>query len=193
MYTPGHYLNSPTYLCVEHCNREGLELATKPKTKEIKPKKKKTNWYKVPVDLYEAIKLLDKELDEETKQEFRDYKVSPTKIKITYVSKNGSDAESLEFKDHFHCYIIGGRGMRNSWGLWQDSPLAHWFRKRGIFHADDMSGVISTAFYHHIVGDKEINDEWVESERKYYEDHWIKSGCQIPTYESWLEELKKEE
>lgn len=37
----------------------------------------------------------------------------------------------------------GGMGMRNGWGLWGDSPLSRHFQRLGIYHADDMSGIIS--------------------------------------------------
>lgn len=35
-----------------------------------------------------------------------------------------------------------GRHLRNEWGLWQDSPLARYFKQQGIEHPDDMSHAI---------------------------------------------------
>jgi hypothetical protein len=124
-------------------------------------------WSHVPGTLWDAMLKLDAELPEEDKGEFRDY---------------------LTTEENPRCYLIANMGLRNGWGLWQDSPLAHWFRKRGIWHADDMSGIISTAYYHHINGTQEINEDWVAEERAYYDEHWCRSGVSAPTYESWLEE-----
>lgn len=62
----------------------------------------------------------------------------------------------------------GGMGMRNSWGLWDDSPLSRYFARLGIFHADDMSDIINKAFSRRVRG-KEIQlDDLVQ----YYRDYW---------------------
>lgn len=41
-----------------------------------------------------------------------------------------------------------GRQLRNDWGLWETkkSKLYHWFKSRGIWHADDMSSIIIKSF-----------------------------------------------
>lgn len=124
-------------------------------------------WEDVPNNLQEALELLDKDVLEDVKQEIRDY---------TPITQNS----------HFMCCIIGGMGMRNAWGLWHDSPLASWFRERGIWHADDMSAIIGTAFYHRLVGDKTIDDEWLAKERAFYDDYWAKAGATPETTEEML-------
>src|SRR4051812_25886021 len=44
-------------------------------------------------------------------------------------------------------YHMGlGMGLRNDWGLWRGSRLSQWFNQRGIFHPDDMSGIIFDTF-----------------------------------------------
>lgn len=40
-----------------------------------------------------------------------------------------------------------GRHIRNEWGLWKGSALQKWFRARGIWHADDMSGIIIASYW----------------------------------------------
>lgn len=41
-----------------------------------------------------------------------------------------------------------GRWIRNNWGLWDErSKLHKWFKALGIWHADDMSGIIITSYY----------------------------------------------
>lgn len=40
-----------------------------------------------------------------------------------------------------------GRLIRNKWGLWNEtSKLYKWFKAIGIWHADDMSGIILTSY-----------------------------------------------
>ncbi len=53
---------------------------------------------------------------------------------------------SREFSGAVH--FGAGMAMRNEWGLWDDkAPLTQWFRARGIWHADDMSGIITDALH----------------------------------------------
>jgi len=66
-----------------------------------------------------------------------------------------------------------GTGLRNNWGLWHNSRLAKWFESRGIFHADDMSGLILTAWFCRLRG--EVFD--FEKEKRVYLDHWKRMGC----------------
>jgi hypothetical protein len=68
-----------------------------------------------------------------------------------------------------HCYCFG-MGMRNSWGLWQRSPLALWFRSIGIQHADDMSGIIGTCYRRHLDGLPYDLEKQVEFFRKFWRD-----------------------
>lgn len=70
----------------------------------------------------------------------------------------------------------GGMGMRNSWGLWGDSPLSRYFARLGIYHADDMSAIINKAFSRRVRG-KEIK---LEELVKYYRDYWAKTDTVAP-------------
>jgi len=40
-----------------------------------------------------------------------------------------------------------GMWMRNQWGLWRASRLAQHFNRMGIYHPDDMSGIVLTSFW----------------------------------------------
>jgi hypothetical protein len=62
-----------------------------------------------------------------------------------------------------------GMQVRNNWGLWQGSVLAKWFNERGIFHADDMSGLIFTAL------EKKVREENFnfDEEAKVYWRYWV--------------------
>jgi hypothetical protein len=61
-----------------------------------------------------------------------------------------------------------GTGLRNGWGLWSGSVLAKWFNERGIYHADDMSGIILTSSYRKASG----VDIDLEGQIKNYRDFW---------------------
>ena len=69
-----------------------------------------------------------------------------------------------------------GMGMRNSWGLWGDSPLTRYFARLGIFHADDMSAIINDAFSRRVRGKDIQLDKLV----KYYHDYWEKEDTVAP-------------
>ena len=71
-------------------------------------------------------------------------------VALDYVIEVGSKAVCLildeqEFVANFHNNL--GRWIRNNWGLWFNSQLAQWFNTYGIWHADDMSGIILTSYY----------------------------------------------
>jgi hypothetical protein len=61
-----------------------------------------------------------------------------------------------------------GMWMRNNWGLWKGGELSKYFNSIGIFHPDDMSGIILTSYYRQLKGlDREL-----EKQVKYYQDYW---------------------
>ena len=154
------------YLCDEHLNAESLQSLYF-ENKKPQEDKVSLDFSNVPVNLENAMILLDSILDDETKQLFLNYK---TEID----------------EEHFCCYIIASMGLRNAWGFWHDSPVAHWFRQRGIWMADGMSAIISTAFYHHLKQDKQTDEEWIKKERDFYDNYWNSQNVKAPTYEEWL-------
>jgi hypothetical protein len=67
--------------------------------------------------------------------------------------------------------IHHGYGMfiRNTLQLWHSGPAVAWFNSQGIFHADDMSGIIFTSL-HRKENNLEINlDEQISRYRKHWE------------------------
>lgn len=69
------------------------------------------------------------------------------------------------------CHHTTGRAMRNDWKLWDENSKIHnWFKKRGIWHADDMSSIILRSFHRKING-KKID---LEGQIKYFKDYWEK-------------------
>ena len=66
-------------------------------------------------------------------------------------------------------YHLGlGMYLRNIWGLWHGSVLARWFNTLGIWHADDMSGIVLESL-HRKLTNKPID---LAGQVKYYLDHW---------------------
>lgn len=106
---------------------------------------------KVPVTLDEAVALLKEGLD---------------KSDIAIIKSPKFNSVML------HSNV--GMVIRNEWSLWQpDTILIQWFEKTyGIFHADDVSGVILDCLCKDIRGeprrDKEIAKECIE--------HWKKEA-----------------
>ena len=64
-----------------------------------------------------------------------------------------------------------GLWIRNNWGLWANLRLNRYFHEKGIFHPDDMSGIILTSYLRH------LNNQPIEldAQIKYYQDYWQKS------------------
>lgn len=63
-----------------------------------------------------------------------------------------------------------GTGLRNTWGLWGDSRLAHYFKQLGVNHPDDMSGIILATFW------CKLHDKPFRLKQKiaYYQEYWRK-------------------
>ena len=61
-----------------------------------------------------------------------------------------------------------GLWMRNKWGLWQGSRLSKYFNDVGVFHPDDISGIILHSYWRRL-NELPIN---LEEQIKYYQDYW---------------------
>ena len=101
----------------------------------------------IPKNLEDAIEVINAELSDSTK------------TAITKISEDDFLAES-----HF------GRGLsiRNGWNLWKGSRLSRYFKRKGIRHPDDMSGIILKSYHRHITG-KEIK---LKEQISRYKDYW---------------------
>lgn len=102
----------------------------------------------VPIDLCDALNYLDCKWNESDKSGFKNKPEKDAVIEL-----------------HFGT----GMGIRNSWGLWKgDSGIAKYFKNLGIFHPDDMSGIILTSFHRYLNKiDIKLNEQI-----KYYKDFW---------------------
>ena len=52
---------------------------------------------------------------------------------------------SEDFMVNYHLGL--GMGIRNTWALWGGSRLSRYFNRMGVYHPDDMSGIILTTFW----------------------------------------------
>ncbi|MEM9889166.1 MAG: DUF6794 domain-containing protein [Bacteroidota bacterium] len=85
------------------------------------------------------------------------------KIEITKLTED-------EYSSGNHLFGIG-IWMRNNWQLWGGSRLSKYFNQIGIYHPDDMSGIIMDS-YHRYLRREEIR---LKEQIKYYQDYWKKS------------------
>jgi hypothetical protein len=83
------------------------------------------------------------------------------------------DRAAIRANDSAVFHFGPGMALRNRWKLWEESPLSKWFNGIGIFHADDMSGIILTALKHRVMGTPYNMDADV----KFYQDYWAKKAA----------------
>ena len=92
---------------------------------------------------------------------------------ISEVNGFYSDSLKTEVKklteDEFIVQYHMGTGlyMRNNWGLWGGSRLSRYFKRKGIKHPDDMSGIVLTSFHRNLNG-KNIDFKSQIAETKAY-------------------------
>ncbi|MEW5764072.1 MAG: DUF6794 domain-containing protein [Bacillota bacterium] len=100
----------------------------------------------IPRDLSDAFAELDRMLT----KEFRDYYAnSPMEDTIKY---------------HFGL----GMWLRNNWGLWTGERLAEFFAGIGIYHPDDMSGIILDSYWRYLNG----SDICLQDQVEFYQEYW---------------------
>ena len=104
----------------------------------------------IPKDIDDCIKQINKLLNDSTK------------LGVTRMTEN-------EFSSSTHFGL--GLWMRNNWQLWGGSRLSKYFNELGIFHPDDMSGIIIDSYYRHL-NKKDIK---LDEQIQYYKDYWEKS------------------
>ena len=106
---------------------------------------------KIPATLDEALEMMVEALSEKDRE---------------FIEDAGG-----EFADFSH--FGSEMGMQNSWVLWGDSPLNHYFIRLGIYHVDDMSAIINDAFSRRVRGKDIELDKLVQYYREYWEEQDI--------------------
>jgi len=104
----------------------------------------------IPVDLKDCFKQIDS------------FWADSVKLQVRKKTEDGFTANA-----HFGI----GMWMRNNWRLWGGSRLSIYFNDLGIFHPDDMSGIILTSYHRFLLG----LDIKLEEQIGYYKDYWKKN------------------
>ena len=102
----------------------------------------------IPATLEECFVKLDKILDSESIK------------KIT----------SMKEDEIFNLHFSLGMWIRNNWGLWEGSELSKWFNSLGIYHPDDMSGIILQSYWRY----KHNQPVKLEEQIQIYKNYWKK-------------------
>lgn len=67
-----------------------------------------------------------------------------------------------------------GMWLRNNWGLWKgENELTDYFNSIGIYHADDMSGIILHCYVKMIRGDEIKFEDQINKYINYWKDRGI--------------------
>lgn len=104
----------------------------------------------IPVDLDDCLKQVDSMFADSVKTE------------IKALTEN-------EFSSRYHFGF--GMWMRNNWGLWKGSRLSKYFNSLGVYHPDDMTGIIFGSYHRQLTGQERKLGEQI----KYYQDYWEKA------------------
>lgn len=115
----------------------------------------------IPIDLDDCLRQLD--------SMFAD----SIKLKIKVLTED-------EFSGRYHLGF--GMWMRNNWGLWKGSRLSKYFNSLGVYHPDDMTGIIFDSYHRQLTGHELNPNEQI----KYYQGYWEKAK------QDDLEKKKKE-
>lgn len=129
-------------------------------------------------------------------------------IEVLRVIKDNAPHEVIEdftAADESAAYHFSmGRYMRNTWSMWADrdkpapNALVSYFWKYGVYHADDMSGIITDSL-HRWLNDKPIDLKsqiahymkfWTTSTKKYGGDGFLEKKLKeaYNNKELWKEE-----
>jgi len=95
-----------------------------------------------------------------------------SQLDILLTEKDKKDVYDMTERDYTtNSHFSTGMWIRNNWGLWGGQELAKYFNALGIYHPDDMSGIILCSYYRHIHN----QDYKLEEQIKYYQDYWKNS------------------
>jgi alkyl hydroperoxide reductase subunit AhpC len=78
--------------------------------------------------------------------------------------KNNTEEDMIEYHHGL------GTWIRNNWALWAGSHLSKYFNNLGIYHPDDMSGIILKSFWRHLNSKPIKLDEQVERYKRYWKE-----------------------
>ena len=80
-----------------------------------------------------------------------------------------------------------GTWLRNNWGLWHGSELARRFHEMGIFHADDMSGILLDSLWRDLNQQPRRLDLQVARDRESWRQNSYPAQLRCPKHDSALD------
>lgn len=104
--------------------------------------------------------------------------------KDVFAIKNGKweDGDEKDEHGYYNNMFFGhwlhmqlGMWLRNNWGLWTGGQLRDWFNEKGIWHADDMSGIILESFRRRL----NLQPILLESQIEHYQKFWDDRGVDV--------------
>lgn len=98
----------------------------------------------IPKDLEDCFKQIDSFWDDSTKLKVKQWTEDVFKAKA---------------------HLAFGMWMRNNWQLWRGSRLSLYFNKMGIYHPENMSGIILVSYHRYLSG----KDVLLENQIEYYQ------------------------
>ena len=108
----------------------------------------------IPKNLTEALERLETEITYEDLERFRKDGVPPA------------------------WHFSGGMAMRNAWGLWQpNTPLVKYFKRLGVWHADDMSGIIMKCLVRRLKGEPLLVKNQVRAIKAFWAKEKVNANC----------------
>ena len=142
-----------TWNASHHVDRDGKTVPQSAKTSVPIEKPKGEEIY-IPKDLDDCFAELKKKMSQEDTEKIRGL----------------SEQQTIDFY-----YGAVRTWMNDSWGLWRGSRLSKWFKEKGVWHSDDMAGIILTSFWRHLNNKPLMLDEQI----RHYQDFWNKARVQL--------------
>jgi len=148
-----------------------------------------TDWDMVLADNYGEAS----ETEIEELEEFEDESPSSLEEAVEYILPQLTTANIIDIthtKNDFGVYMcLDGMAIRNKWNLWRKSNLSEWFANHGIYHADDMSGVICKAVWAKVMNIKFD----IKEEEEFFTSWWNKHGGIVEQRDMYYERCSEDE
>ncbi|ESU25639.1 hypothetical protein FLJC2902T_30690 [Flavobacterium limnosediminis JC2902] len=89
-------------------------------------------------------------------------------LELNKIWKDSTSIKLEKLKKGMHFGF--GMWLRNNWGLWGGSRFSNYFNDLGIYHADDMSGIILTSYARYLRKEDIKLEEQVEFSKNYWKE-----------------------
>lgn len=179
----------PSPKIVTYFNKNGIEMPREQETAILIAFKN----YLLKGKFDEKTILLPIQIKEKKRKEEELIKYTTDSLNSIYIPKNLEDSflelnkiwndstsiklEKLKKNMHFSL----GMWLRNNWGLWRGSRLSKYFNDLGVYHADDMSGIILTSYERYLKKEDIKLDEQIKFSKNYWKEAKEKNEADLKT------------